>query len=333
MRILIADDDPVSLHLLQTRLTQWGYEVVTCADGHGAARALQAEDAPRLAILDWMMPGRNGVEVCRDIRTLAHEDYIYIILLTAKDRKEDLLAALEAGVDDYLTKPYDPAELKARLRAGQRILDLQAELITAREALRFRATRDPLTGLWNRGAIQEIVDRELARSHREGQALSLGIADLDHFKGINDTYGHAAGDAVLREATRRLQQTLRLYDSLGRYGGEEFLIVLPGCNAATAPPVAERLRASISEAPFILREGPLLVTISLGVTSLCPGPAEDFTRTREDLAATHDALVRAADLALYQAKQEGRNRVASSTISLLAAHREGGRCLPSALGS
>jgi len=316
MRILIADDDPVSLHILQARLAQWSYEVIACTDGNEAFRAFQTKDAPRLAILDWMMPSRNGVEVCRDIRALAQEDYIYIILLTAKDRKEDLLAALEAGADDYLTKPYDPAELKARLRTGRRILDLQAELITARDALHIRATRDALTGLWNRGAIQEILDRELARSYREGHVLSLGMADLDHFKRINDTYGHAAGDAVLREATKRLEQTLRIYDSLGRYGGEEFLVVLPGCDAATVPAVAERLRTSVGEEPFLLREGPLRVTISLGVASLCPGHAEQTPRSRADLTATHDALVRAADMALYQAKQEGRNRAVISTMSL-----------------
>jgi len=315
MRILIADDEPLSLRILQTQLAQWGYEVCACADGNAALLALQAADAPRLAVLDWMMPRCSGVEICRSIRALAREAYTYIILLTAKDRKEDLLAALEAGADDYLTKPYDPAELQARLRTGKRILDLQTELLTTRDALRIRASHDPLTGLWNRGAIEEILDRELERSNREGQALSLGIADLDHFKRINDTYGHAGGDAVLCEATKRLQHTLRIYDSLGRYGGEEFLIVLPGCNAATAPAVAERLRSSIGEEPFFLREGPLRVTISVGVTSLCPGHPEAFAGHHADLAATHDALVRAADLALYQAKQEGRNRVANSTVS------------------
>ena len=316
MRILIADDDPVSLHALRARLTQWGFDVVTCADGNEALGILQAEAAPRLAILDWMMPNRNGVDVCGDIRALGRDDYIYIILLTAKDRKEDLLAALEAGADDYLAKPYDPAELKARLRTGQRILQLQGELIAARDALRIRAAHDPLTGLWNRGAIEEIVHHELGRSHREGKSLSLGIADLDHFKQINDTYGHAAGDAVLLEATRRLQQSLRIYDFLGRYGGEEFLIVLPGCDADTASLVAERLRGSISESAFMLRETSLRVTISVGMTSCCPGWADESPNTPAGLAMAYDALVRAADVALYQAKQAGRNRVANSVLSL-----------------
>ena len=314
MRVLIADDDPVSLHLLRARLTQWNYEVVTCANGNETLLMLQQEMAPRLAILDWMMPGRNGVEVCRDLRSLPQDNYIYIILLTAKDRKEDLLDALEAGADDYLTKPYDPEELKARLRTGGRILGLQRELIAARDALRVRASHDPLTGVWNRGAIEEIVDRELARAYREGHALSLGIVDVDHFKLINDTHGHAAGDAVLHEVTTRLQQTLRIYDFLGRYGGEEFLIVLPGCDAATASPVAERLRSSIGDTPFVIREGPLLVTISVGMTSFCP-VREDRSQTHAGVAAIHDALIRSADLALYQAKQAGRNRVANSTLT------------------
>jgi diguanylate cyclase (GGDEF)-like protein len=318
LRILIADDDPVSLRILHARLTQWGYQVVTCTDGNDALRALQAADAPHLAILDWMMPSRNGVDVCRDVRALAQEDYIYIILLTARDRKEDLLAALEAGADDYLTKPYDPAELKARLRTGRRIMDLQAELITARDALHIKATHDPLTGLWNRGAIEEIVNRELARSRREGQALSVGLADLDRFKGINDTYGHAGGDAVLREATKRLQQQLRIYDSLGRYGGEEFLVVLPGCDAEMAPVVGERLRSSISENPFMLREGPLHVTLSLGVATIRGGQAAELIGASDDTAGTQEVLVRTADLALYRAKQEGRNRVVSSTVKMAA---------------
>lgn len=309
MRILIADDDPVSRRILETRLAHWGYQVVTCGDGNDALLVLQATDSPNLAILDWMMPNRNGLEVCRELRATAQENYTYIILLTAKDRKEDLLAALEAGADDYLSKPYDPAELKARLRAGRRILDLQAELITARNALHIKATYDPLTGLYNRGAIEDILTRELARSRREGQALSVGLADLDYFKSINDTHGHAAGDAVLREATKRLQNQLRVYDSLGRYGGEEFLIVLPGCDAATATAVAERLRTAISDAPFTLREGPLRVTLSLGVSTLPAPLARETAHNPVEVAEILDRLVRAADVALYQAKQEGRNRV------------------------
>ncbi len=316
MRILIADDDPVSLRILQVSLAQWGYDVMTCTNGDDTFHMLQGDDAPSLVVMDWMMPRRNGLDVCRDLRAMALEKYIYIILLTAKGRREDMLTALEAGADDYLSKPYDPAELKARLRTGQRILDLQAELITARDALRIRATHDPLTGLWNRSAIEEIVERELARSRREGQALSLAIADLDDFKRINDTYGHAAGDTVLRQATTRLQQAMRIYDFLGRYGGEEFLLVLPGCDDEVAPLVAERLRSSVSDTPFLLPHGSLQVTISLGVTSLAAEPCEKAPKEDSTTVPHHDAFIRAADSALYQAKQKGRNRVSKSMISL-----------------
>lgn len=306
MRILIADDDAVSRRILEARLTQWGYQVQASADGVEALAALRRPEAPRLAILDWVMPGLNGLQVCRELRASSSDDYVYILLLTAKDRKEDLLLALESGADDYLIKPFDPAELKARLRTGQRILDLQADLIAAREALRLRATRDSLTGLWNRGATLDIVARELARAQREGQPFSLGLADIDHFKAINDGFGHGAGDAVLREVSRRLQQAMRSYDSIGRYGGEEFLIVLPGCDPAAVPAVAERLRACVGDDPIPLAERHLPVTISLGVASLLPG----VTRGPAD----QDALIRAADGALYRAKQAGRNRVAAATF-------------------
>ena len=318
MRVLIADDDPVSRRILQARLTEWGYEVMLCLDGRQASAALQAPDAPRLAILDWMMPGCHGIDICRELRNLAQESYIFIILLTSKDRKEDLLTALDAGADEYLTKPYDPAELKARLRTGQRILDLQGELIAARDALRIRATRDTLTGLWNRGAIEEILGRELARARRERQPLSLAMADLDHFKKINDTYGHAAGDGVLREVTKRLQRVMRLYDSLGRFGGEEFLVVLPGCDSTAAMNVGERLRTSVSVEPFILHEDTLIVTLSLGIATLAPGGGLDLTSTARTQLPMQEALIHAADLALYQAKEDGRNRMAISTFALPA---------------
>jgi len=269
MRILIAEDDPVSRHLLETFLSKWGYEVMVSAEGADAWRKLQPDDAPRLAILDWMMPGISGLEVCREVRKGPPEPYIYILLLTAKDRKHDVLEGLEAGADDYLTKPFDPHELRARLRAGRRILELQEQLIQAREQLRTEATHDSLTGVWNRAAILEILHRELARSQRERTPVAAVLADLDHFKKINDTYGHLAGDAVLREVTRRMSATLRPYDALGRYGGEEFLIVAPGCDTPKALKVAERLRDCVSQEPVDIFEGPLSITLSAGAAASC----------------------------------------------------------------
>jgi diguanylate cyclase (GGDEF)-like protein len=300
MRILIADDDPISSKVLETKARQWGYDVVCCTNGIHAVELITSPNGPELAVLDWMMPGLSGLQVCREVRRrTAVSPYVYMILLTAKDRKEDLLEALAAGVDDYLTKPYDPHEMKARLWSGQRILNLQRELITARDALHIQATHDTLTGLLNRGAIFDIFERELARSQRDHTPLSLMLIDIDHFKQVNDSYGHHCGDTVLQEVTARLKGAERLYDRVGRYGGEEFLVVLPGCDLADARQVAERMRETIAQQPFALSTHNLPVTISLGVVSI--SGSQD----------THDPdeLIRAADRALYHAKERGRNRV------------------------
>src|SRR5579862_1794375 len=246
MRILIADDSIVSRHLLDATLRKWGYEVVAACDGVEAWNILQAPDAPSLAILDWVMPGMTGPEVCRKVREHAkdskeQECYTYILLLTSKSLKEDLIEGMESGADDYVTKPFDQHELKVRLRAGTRIIDLEHQLVAAREELREQATKDFLTRIWNRSSILDIFQRELTRGAREQRPVGVVLADLDHFKTINDTYGHFAGDAVLREFTRRILSSMRPYDAIGRYGGEEFLMVLPGCDEDAAMAQAERM--------------------------------------------------------------------------------------------
>src|SRR5580704_1147440 len=193
-RVLAAEDNPVFQSMLRSMLTKWGYDPVIARDGAEAWRALDAEDAPRLAILDWMMPGMDGVEICRRVRAAGREPYIYILLLTARTESRDLVDGMEAGADDYLTKPFIAHELRVRLRAGQRILDLQSELMATREALRVQATHDSLTGLPNRGAILDILQTELSRASRESRPLAVVMADIDRFKQINDTRGHQAGD-------------------------------------------------------------------------------------------------------------------------------------------
>src|SRR5580658_7630696 len=233
MRILIADDSIVSRHLLDATLRKWGYEVVIASDGMEAWNALKAEDAPRIAILDWMMPGLTGPEVCKQVRegSLGSDaPYTYMLLLSSKSQREDLIEGLESGADDYLTKPFDQHELKVRLRAGTRIIDLQRDLMEAREALREQATKDFLTRLWNRSSILDILQKELARAARENRSVGVVLADLDRFKSVNDSYGHFAGDAVLREFTRRMTAAMRPYDSIDCYGGEEFLILLSACD-------------------------------------------------------------------------------------------------------
>ena len=296
VRILIAEDDPVSRRLLEATLTQWEYDVTACADGTVAWQVLQEPDAPSLVILDWMMPGMDGVRICQEVRQRANVPYVYIILLTAKNQKADIITGLEAGADDYITKPFDRSELRIRLRAGRRILDLQAELIYAREELREQATHDSLTRLWNRGGILEILERELERAKRAGGPLSIVMVDLDHFKHINDAYGHLAGDAVLREVAQRMRASVRPYDEIGRYGGEEFLFVLPDCDAAGVIALGERLRAAVGQTAMVLAEGVIPVTLSLGATT-------------SDMIDDVKAGIAAADAALYRAKKGGRNRL------------------------
>jgi two-component system, cell cycle response regulator len=301
MKVLVADDDPVSRRLLQVCLTKAGYETIVSVDGAEALAIVNGTDCPRLMVLDWMMPHVDGVEICRAIRKLAQEPYIYVILLTARGRQEEIIEGLEAGADDYITKPFDLDELKARLRAGKRILDLQEQIVFAREQLRNQATHDSLTGLLNRPAILETLHREVRRSVREGTPVAVIMADLDHFKQINDTYGHAVGDDVLRESARRMLNAIRDYDSIGRYGGEEFLVIASGCGVQRATIQAERLCACVSAAPIDSAGHRIQMTLSVGVAA-CTDRKQS------------DDLLRIADEALYEAKNAGRNRVKVSNL-------------------
>jgi two-component system cell cycle response regulator len=297
VKILIADDSVVSRHLLEATLRRWGYEVTGASDGDRAWELLQQEDAPSIAILDWMMPGLTGPEVCKLIRQASREPYTYILLLTSRSQREDLIEGMEAGADDYITKPFDEHELKVRLRAGTRIIELQSELVRTREALREQATRDSLTRLWNRSSILEILQRELARSQRERCPLGVLIVDLDNFKSVNDTYGHVIGDTVLAESGRRMQGDMREYDSIGRYGGEEFLVILPGCDERTTLTQATRMCNNLASKPLTAHDWTLRLTASFGGTSVPAGAS-----------VAPEVIIRQADAALYRAKALGRNR-------------------------
>src|SRR5579862_8260067 len=293
MKALVADDDGMSRRLLEKTLEREGYEVIAVDNGRLALEQLSLPDGPRLALLDWMMPELDGPGVCLEIRKQQERPYVHIVLLTSRGSKEDVVAGLEAGADDYLTKPWDPAELMARLRTGRRILQLEDRLVEARETMRYKATHDPLTSLFNRGVIMDLLSRELIRTRRENGCTLVMLGDLDHFKDVNDRYGHIVGDEVLQEVARRLLGLVRSYDFVGRYGGEEFLIVLNNCDSTQALVRAEQIRNSIAGQPVQTKCGPLSITMSLGVLS-----SEDW-----DLSAAEQVLGE-ADTALYQAKAD-----------------------------
>jgi len=289
--ILIADDDYTSRRLLEIRLHKFGYEVISACDGKEAWDMIQKQDSPDMIILDWMMPGITGVDICKKIRSSDNykERYKYIILLTARGAKEDIVSGLDSGADDYLTKPFDDTELLMRIRAGRRILDLQ-------EKLQYSATHDALTGILNRGAILNELEKLASRSSRENTPLSIGMLDIDYFKRVNDTYGHLAGDEILKEVCNRVMSCLRNYDLVGRYGGEEILVLTPGADQSQALLIFERIRKSICEQKMLSDEVDLTVSVSIGISTY----GEDMTPKM---------LIQAADDALYRAKERGRNQV------------------------
>jgi diguanylate cyclase (GGDEF)-like protein len=260
-------------------------------------------DAPRLALLDWVLPEVDGIDLCRRLRERSEDEpYTYTILLTSKNRKHEMLEAMDAGVDDFLAKPFDPPELKARLLVGKRIVELQEKLVSANKALHFAASHDFLTGAWNRAEILSFMQREVARARRDVTSLGIVLVDVDHFKKVNDEFGHEAGDYVLKEVTKRLSASLREYDGIGRYGGEEFLLIIPGCDLATIVRRANQIRELVSSRPIPTPLGAMTATVSMGATV-----GESSTDS--------ELLLRLADTALYQAKRNGRNRVEHATTA------------------
>ena len=303
MKVLIADDNAQSRLILQRSLVRWGYDVVMAENGAQAWEILADPDSsPTMAILDWMMPHMTGPELCKRVRETHREPYTYILLLTSMDSKDSTVEGLEAGADDYIVKPFEENELRVRLRAGKRIIDLQMHLLQAREELRERANKDLLTMLPNRPAIAAALERELARCHRDRRTVGVILLDIDHFKRINDTYGHFAGDAVLRETASRLRHNMRPYDQVGRYGGEEFLVVLPNCDLEQAASQAERMRYRLGSASMLVDGAEMHVSASFGVT------------VSDGSERSPDVFVRVADEALYRAKNSGRNCVSSLTL-------------------
>jgi len=291
MKILLVEDSYIERTKLGCFLRDWGFDHVAVGSGTEAVKLLEGPNPPDLALLDWVLPGLDGMDVLRRIRKLSQGSYIYTVMLTAKSQKQDRLTAMEAGADDYLSKPVDPAELRSRIVVGQRILELQ-------QSLRFAATHDFLTTLLNRSEIVAALEREVARGARDDKPASIILADIDHFKRVNDTLGHAAGDEVLKEVGRRLKEDLRPYDVVGRYGGEEFLLILPGCNLANGVRRAGDIRKIVAEKPISTPSGAVSATVSMGVT------ASDSCRY-----CSPAEFLQEADTSLYTAKKNGRNRV------------------------
>jgi len=297
MQIIIADDDSVLRWLLRASLTRVGHEVIEVADGKAAWEIIQRERI-QLVITDWVMPSLDGVELIRRIRAANIPTYTYIILLTAKSEKEEIIEGLEAGADDYLTKPFDPGEMLARVAIGERILNLETRLREYKDQLEILATHDSLTGLLNRRATYQHAEQALLLAEQEATSLSLILLDVDHFKAINDQYGHLSGDQALRLVAETILQATRPQDFVGRWGGEEFVLVLPKTSLAEAEKIAEKIRQKMATTTLVLPEGDVRLFVSLGLTSSSPKNPCPL-----------DTLVQQADQALYCAKRQGRNCV------------------------
>ena len=291
MNILVAEDDATSARMLQGSLESAGHTVMLVNDGLAAIAQLSSDDGPRIALLDWMMPGLDGPSVCRAIGKKPDRDSYYLILLTVKEQTEDVVSGLDAGADDYLTKPFKPNELLARVRVGSRLMESRNQLL-------FQATHDMLTGLWKQENILDLLGRELNRCYREKTSAAVLLCDLDRFKPINDTHGHQVGNEVLRETARRIAQSVRSYDLVGRFGGEEFLAILTRCSPEHHEERADQVRRAISDFPFDTRAGKLVVTVSIGVLMI-----------NGSVDRPPSLVLDEVDQALYLAKNAGRNCV------------------------
>lgn len=300
MQILIVEDDAFLRQRLAYQLRENGYEVLEAENAEQAWQHILNEGV-RLVIVDWILPGMSGIEFIRRVRTAELPHYIYIIMLTVRQAKEDIISGLEAGADDYITKPYHLHELKARISIGERILHLEENLLQSQTQLQELALRDALTGLFNRRAIYDRLQAELERTKRMTSSVGVILVDIDHFKQINDTYGHLVGDKALVHVAHILQRATRPYDSIGRWGGEEFVIIVPQCSLEHATLVAERLRQQVAASPLTLEDGTTIpIRLSGGVT---------VVEATEEGAPNLDRIFQAVDEALYAAKRNGRNRI------------------------
>lgn len=302
--VLIVDDDPLVLARLQSLVATAGYGVHAVTSGSDALQWLEQSPAS-IVITDLTMPGMDGLELCRRIRTRQWPGYVYLILLTVRDEEQDILAGLDAGADDYLSKRMSAAHFTARLHTAKRILALEYSLRSALEAKRQLAMTDALTGIYNRRYFLRHLSRELKRAQRFGGDVSLLLLDIDHFKRINDSYGHAVGDNVLKAMTKACGKCLqRETDWCARLGGDEFAVVLEGTSLAAAGDYANVLLRAISGVSVETPSGPVKVTVSIGVSGLLSAGLGG--------SVTVQSMIESADSCLYASKLRGRNRVTTT---------------------
>ncbi len=308
--ILIAEDDPVSRRMLEKNLAKAGRKVVSTSNGREALNILAKNYYP-IVITDWMMPVIDGLELCRAIRKQKFPGYVFIVLLTARSETGDIIAGMDAGADDYLTKPFNQAELLARMQAGERVLNLERSLSNACDEIKELSIRDPLTKCYNRGYLMEHLSQEIKRNKRYKHSLHIAMSDIDHFKRINDTYGHQAGDLVLQEYARCIMSTIRDgVDWLARYGGEEFILVLPETDLDKTWQVVERIRCLVSDMVILLKGEEIKITASFGISGFEHGiDVEEFSA---------ELLIKEADECLYRAKEAGRNKTVGERMSVQA---------------
>ncbi len=307
MKLLLVDDSRLNLTHLQQTVTPWGYEITTAKDGLEAWKWLQDQEEPVLALVDWIMPTMDGIELCKRLHASQQKSLHYIIMLTARGDKEEIAAALDAGADDYIIKPFHPKELQSRLQVGRRILEnqyvlekLTKELLEANEKLERMLMIDGITGIANRRHFDDRYQEEWRRAMRDGSSIAVIIADIDNFKKYNDAYGHLRGDACLRQVAEALAAVIsRGGDLVARFGGEEFAVLLPNTDSVGAVVVAESLRSAVNRLAIEHKDSPFqTLTMSFGLAIGCPEREEG-----------PEKLLEKADKALYQAKAAGRNNV------------------------
>lgn len=295
-KILVAEDDLISRLMLVSAIQKWGYEPIAVDNGKDALEMLKSAYPPLLAILDWVMPEMDGIDVVRSLRKKHGNTLTYIIMLTTKTEKEEVIEGLEAGADDYIRKPFDADELWARIRVGLRTAQLQKDLVEIQKVLEYEAIHDPLTGCLNRKGILERLNEELERSERTGETFCVAMCDLDYFKKINDTYGHQAGDDVLKGFVQIVRSQLRPYDQIGRLGGEEFLVVVPEITDSYAKSMLERINKTVQDKQIVTGAGEIKITVSIGGI---------IVNEKTNI----DNIIKQVDEALYTAKEKGRNQV------------------------